>query len=310
MVLQWLKGGPNGSWHIPRIIALLLVVGILTATVGAGVTWARIYQAEPPLADFPRGEAVPGKTHILVAGIDNYRAMTGRSDTMMVLSVDHKTGQMVFLSIPRDSRYDIPGHGIDKLNQSMLLGGIPLLRACVEELLGIRVDHYIFTNLAGFEKIVDAVGGLTIEVTTPMRIRTTWPAEWVELEPGTHRMDGLLAMAYLRFRTNHEGDFGRMRRQRQFLVTLTKEALRIKNVYRLPLLALAMAEAVRTDIPLHKGLSLALSFRRLDMDELETVHLPGTPKILDGKAFVLLDDAAKDRLVDQYLWGRPAIEGQ
>ncbi len=298
----------KGTWNYKRLFVFLLTVGLLLSILGGGIAWATIFEPAPPLADIPRGEEVPGKTHILIAGIDNYWAMTGRSDTMIVLSIDNESGDMVMISIPRDSRYDIPGHGYDKLNQAMMEGGIPLLRACIEELLGIRIDHYVFTNLAGFEDIVDAVGGIQIQVEKEMRIRTTKPTRWVELEPGSYRMDGLLAMAYVRFRSDEEGDFGRMRRQREFLVALSKKMLSVWNAYRLPLLVHALTGAVRTDIPLTEGLRLAMDFRDLNIEQLQTVHLPGTCKVMDGKAFVLLDMEEKDRIVDEIIWEKTTQE--
>ncbi|MER3438248.1 MAG: hypothetical protein C4346_12050, partial [Chloroflexota bacterium] len=119
---------------------------------------------EEPLAAASASEAVT----ILLMGVD---ARPGeaidigvRPDSLMVLRLNPETGSCRILSIPRDTRTELPGYGLTKVNHALAVGGIPYQKQVVELLLGIPIDHYVLVDFAGFETLVDAVGGITIDV--------------------------------------------------------------------------------------------------------------------------------------------------
>jgi LCP family protein required for cell wall assembly len=280
-----------------------ILIGVLILSLLWGWwMWAKIFQAVPNNAlSTVRGESREGITNILIAGVDNYYSMEGRADSVMILSIDTRDNSATITSVPRDSRVTVDGYGYRKLSMTMEIGGMPLLRSKLEALLGIRIDHYIFTNLAGFEDIVDALGGITVNVPKEMTVRKTFPNDWVTLQPGIQRMDGTTTLAYLRFRSDSGHDPGRMARHREFFTTLAKQTLRARNLFRFPLILHAMSNAVRTDLTISEGLALANRMRTMDLGQIPMVALEGPFELIDGLAYYVIDMDHLKKTVSAYI---------
>jgi LCP family protein required for cell wall assembly len=165
------------------------------AAVAAGMTDA----SAPPMT-------------ILVMGVD---AQAGeaidigvRADILMVVRLDPANGGCRLLSVPRDTRTELPGYGLSKVNHALAVGGIPYQLLVTEKLLGIKIDHYALINFEGFQDLVDAVGGI------PVDVPATVTKGDVTVEKGEHVLDGKHALAYARYRDPAtEGDAGRIKRQ-------------------------------------------------------------------------------------------------
>ncbi|HHX74577.1 MAG TPA: LCP family protein [Firmicutes bacterium] len=290
-----------------RILLVLLLVLVGSAFGWAWSVWSRIYEDVPPADDYRRDNSTqdePGKniTNILLLGMDQRGNEAARADAILVLSLNHDTNESALISIPRDARAEIPGRGQDKINHAMAYGGINLLRATVEKLLGVPVHHYVTTNFAGFQGIVNTLGGVTIDVEKKMTVATYGDGlPPVTLQPGRQKLDGLQALAYVRFRKDNEGDFGRMRRQQQFLQAVATEVLQAKNLLLLPGLLEQAADFVRTDLSLTQALSLANFAAGLDLAGAEIVTLQGNIRMLDGVSYVILDADFLQQTVDACL---------
>lgn len=149
---------------------------------------------------------------ILVMGVD---ARPGeaidigvRADILMVVRLDPANGGCRLLSVPRDTRTELPGYGLSKVNHALALGGIPYQLLVTEKLLGIQIDHYALINFEGFRDLVDAVGGIPVDVPATVNRGT------VTIEQGEQVLDGEHALAYARYRDPAtEGDAGRIKRQ-------------------------------------------------------------------------------------------------
>lgn len=140
--------------------------------------------------DFPAGTGektdpgqtaqIHGKRNILVLGVDRRTGDTGRSDTLFVTMLDTSRNQAALLSIPRDTLVPIPGHGWDKVNHVYAYGGQELSRKTLENFLGIRISNYVLVDFQGFIKLVDAIGGVDIDVESPCstRIPTMGKRAW------------------------------------------------------------------------------------------------------------------------------------
>ncbi len=151
--------------------------------------------------------------NILVLGCDaRTKDDPGRSDSIMLVGLDPVTKKITMMSIPRDTRVSIPGHGIGKINAATNKdvyadGGISLLEETIQGLVpGIRVDYYVRTNFTGFASVVDALGGVTLDVEERMVYRATDTV--IDLKPGVQHLDGDKALQYARFRADGVGDFG------------------------------------------------------------------------------------------------------
>jgi LCP family protein required for cell wall assembly len=155
-------------------------------------------------------------------------------------------GPNLLMSLPRDSLVDVPGHGVTKINAAFAFGGPKLLVQTIEGATGIRVDDYVEIGFRGFVKLVDAVGGIQICPTEPMKD----PLAHLDIKKGCQEADGATALGYARSRhTQTLGDIGRARHQREVVSAIGHEVLSWKTVVN-PLrywrVVTSGAESVRT----------------------------------------------------------------
>ncbi len=198
----------------------------------------------------------PNFLNIALLGSDKREdSSTWRTDTIIVLSVDTQSDFIRLLSIPRDLWVNIPGHGYDRINTADLWGelaeeggGPNLVKETISQNLGIPIHYYVRVDFDGFVKIIDAIGGLDIDVECPLTD--------IELYPGMHHMDGELALLYARSRIT-SSDFDRSRRQRKLLMALWEQGLSVGIIPRLPALSSATADTLQTDIPFDQVVALA-----------------------------------------------------
>lgn len=233
-----------------------------------------------------------------------------RSDTMLLAHVSRARQTVTVVSLPRDSYVEIPGNGRNKLNASYSIGGPALAVATVERNTGVRIDHYVEVNFAGFARMVDAIGG--VDVCVPERIVD--PKAHLELAPGRHRLDGVTSLKYVRAREfDNRGDVGRMERQQAFLGAVLREATSagtLANPVRVTRLADAVLSAVTTDPGLRRDdvLDVARRLRGLSGDAVDFVTVPiSTVNYRPGGlgATVLWDEAAAKQLFANLREDRP-----
>jgi LCP family protein required for cell wall assembly len=253
------------------------------------------------LLDAPFGNRDP--VTILAVGCDD-SSDRGLADTIIVMVVHPKTGEISALSIPRDSRVEVPGVGVRRINASHAAGGMPLTMQTVELLLGMPVDKYIEINVPGIVKLVDAVEGVDIDVEKRMKYHDRRGHLDIDLQPGMQHLDGTQAMGYVRFRHDATGDLGRMERQRHFLRAAVTQLMKPGNVTRLPQLAQAFVETVNTDLTVKDLLTLKKLVEQAGPDGVRAETLPGEPKMVRGQSMVELDGDKVRQTVDRVLRGQ------
>lgn len=213
--------------------------------------------------------AAPPRTNILILGLDARpgEGMVTRTDTIILVTVDPEQPYVGMLSIPRDLYVNIPGYGMDRINVAHVLGeneapgrGPRLAAETIEQNFLVPVDRTLRLNLEGFVAIVDAAGGVTIDVENYF-IDYEYPtADYgtmvVEFYPGEQHMDGARALQYARVR-HGASDFERIARQQQVLAGLARQLLRPANLGRLPAVYAAFAGHVDTDLSLLDAILLA-----------------------------------------------------
>lgn len=238
-----------------RILVTTLLLGLLAAAVSLyrSASWHPASKGELVAA------SNDGHLGLLLLGADARPGDPGRSDTMILAGVDLGQGQVRVLSIPRDTWAYIPGHGWDKINAAYAYGGVALAKRTVEQLIGFPIDHYVVISMSGFKGIVDALGGVTIDVEEDMNYDDPYdtPPLHIHLKKGLQHLDGTQALGYVRYRHDAQGDFGRMRRQQKFLVALMRQALLPQNWSRIPDLIRAFRGAVQTDVSVPDAIRLA-----------------------------------------------------
>lgn len=251
---------------------------------------------------------------------------TNRADTIMLVHTDPALQKAIVLSFPRDLWVQIAdGHGHDKINAAFeggLTGGGPQLMAdTVSALTGLRIDHYLYIDLAGFEKVVETLGGVTLcipdyQVNTPGILyqhtgsggeqpidytevgHIADPNTGLDVTPGCQRLDGYQALAYVRTRSlpcDTIPDFARISRQQQFLRALVNQMLRPTELAKAPgLIGPILASMHRDSGFLPADLVyLVGQLRGLSTGNVEFRSVSGTGGTRDGKSVVLMDRTAE-----------------
>lgn len=262
----------NKKKKVPRYRKILVVAVIFAFSFILGCSLPRL--ADLGFADkvengpeIANGEPV----NILFLGIDARPGETNaRSDTMMLACVNPELQKVAVISIPRDSRVDVPG-SVDKINNANAVGGPKAACKAVEKLLGTNVDYYVLTNFNGFAKMIDILGGVTIDVEK----RMYKPSEDINLKPGVQHLDGSEALAYVRFRDDALGDIGRTERQQKFLKAFAEEMLKTKTILKIPSLIPELKENVQTNMGTKTMLDLAKLALKFSPDDLVAQTLPG-----------------------------------
>jgi len=230
--------------------------------------------------------ALGERVNILLLGVDKRPQEAGpcRTDTMIVVTVDPATNTAGMLSIPRDLYVEIPGYGLNRINVAHFIGdrdnypggGPALAQKTVQYNLGVPIHYYIRINFQGFRDVIDALGGITVEVE-----REIWDDNYpdenygymtIHIPAGVQQMDGEMALRYAR--TRHNGsDFVRLRRQQKVLFAIREKALSLDLVPRLPELFNTMGYTVDTDLGPEEVLALAQIARQIEREDIKSAAI-------------------------------------
>ena len=233
-------------------------------------------------------QATGGKVNILVLGVDQREEDIGRSDTLFLITLDVKTKETSLLSIPRDTRVKIPGYGYDKINHAYSLGNHQLTQKAVEELLGVPVDYYVKVDFAGFSKIVDAIGGVDLDVEKSMYYEDPYDNLVIDLQQGNQHLDGASAIKYVRYRDG-EGDLGRIERQQKFIRAMMDEVTSPGIIVRLPSIISEVNQTIESDLSLAEMVGLGKALKDAKERGLKTDMSPGTPIDIGGVSYLTPD---------------------
>lgn len=308
--------------HTSRAVAAILVLALLLlgiavlAHVLSGTSVGSDNIANPSAVDsaehpHPAQRVVPPiplqpepdldkPLNILLLGADSRVASDpGRTDTIMLVRLDPKTKHVLLLSLPRDTRVTIPGHGINKLNQASggyyRDGGTDLLVDTIKTdlLPGLRIDYTVKTDFAGFAAIIDALGGVTIDVQERMLYKAVDVT--IDLQPGVQHLDGEQALEYARFRMDAIGDFGtwagedhgRVARQKQLVAAIIDQTRDIRTLLRLPAIIRAVQAAATTTMSFNVMARIGMTYKDVTAKDVESVPFPGLPQYVDGISYVI-----------------------
>jgi LCP family protein required for cell wall assembly len=231
-----------------------------------------------------------GGQRAVLLGSDARAGEASRSDTIVVTKAG---GGM--LAVPRDTLVDIPGVGKDKINAAFASGGPELTVETLENLTGVQINDYVVVHFGGVEEIVDALGGITLELDNPIRVGID--GRRVYIPAGTHKLDGLEALAYVRYRGGPTADIGRIGRQQKFLRELARESTSLAKLPRLPATARATWRNIDTNMNPLEAVRFAVRTRLSGIEEAKLY--PGTPQYIEGISYWVPDKGAGQRVVDQ-----------
>ena len=232
---------------------------------------------------------------ILLMGVDQEGNGTGRSDSLMLFTLNQKTKSMKITSIPRDSYTEIVGKGKkDKINHAYAFGGIDMAVKTVENFLNVPVDHYIEVNMAGFKDIVDAVGGVDVNNDLEFTSREQHFAK------GNIHLNGETALKYTRMRyEDPRGDFGRQMRQRQVIQAVIKKGASVSSLASYGDVLKAIEKNVKTSLTQDQMFDIQKNYKDC-VQNTEEIQVPGDGhKAADGIWYYYVPDAAKQDITNK-----------
>jgi len=267
------------------------------------------------------------RVNILVLGTDRRTGDEGpsRTDTMIVLTVDPGNQTAGMLSIPRDLWVSIPGHSENRINTAHFLGeldgnpggGPALAKTTVQYALGIPIHYYVRVNFEGFERFIDAIEGITIDVQKPISDTKHPDGNYgymvVDIPVGVQHMDGKTALQYARVR-HGSSDFARARRQHEVIRAVRDKVLSLDiPLTKIPEILRIVGGSVQTDLTLSDMYALAKVGRTIDVENIKSIVIDETmttPQLTPDGADVLIPDRARIREAVDMLFAAPSPTAQ
>lgn len=229
--------------------------------------------------------------NILLLGVDKRPGDGGRSDALMVLSLDPKKDEMKLISIPRDTRAEIAGKGtMDKINHAYAFGGTDMSVATVENMFDMDLDYYVEVNMQGLSKLVDTIGGITVDN------KIDWYDEgyykkgfhWTK---GELHLNGEQALGYVRMRhLDPEGDFGRTKRQRMVIQAIVDKGASIASVGKINSLIDVLGSNMTTNMDFADMKTLLLGYKDTRKHS-ESYMLQGAGQKINGIYYYVVPES-------------------
>lgn len=230
-----------------------------------------------------------------------------RSDSIMIVSMDPVTKRGYIFSVLRDTYVDIPGHGQDRINTAIATGGPNLAMKTVEDLLGIPINYYVYADFKGFIALVDAVGGIDIDVEKDMKYSDAADGHIydINLKKGPQHLDGKHALQYVRFRHDATSDFTRTERQRKFMMAIADKLQGTFSLIKMPQIINKVDPYIETNMSFSNLVKLASLGFEVKNHQTISHQLPPDKLLkeekIHGAAVITTDKTAVREFVKQTL---------
>ena len=270
----------------------------------------RAQQAVDPIKPGAKKEPV----YVLILGADRRPGQKrARSDTILVARIDPQTEKVSLLSIPRDTRVKVPGHGMDKITHANAYGGPALAIKTVKGFTGLPIHHYMELDFEGFVNLVDIVGGVTVTLDRPINDKkgassSGGVSNVTYIPAGKQKLNGQQALTFVRSRKFADGDFTRIKHQQQFMIALLKKATASKNLPKLPTIAEKAGENVDTDMSIPQLLKMAGAFKGLKSADIKAYTVPGRAGRVGRGSYVIPNESKAEELFRKFEKGPASDE--
>jgi len=225
------------------------------------------------------------RVNILVVGCDEIENH-GRADTIVLLSISPKTKDVLILSIPRDTRVEIPGRGMDKINHAYAFGGEKLISKTVSSFLDVPIHFYAIADFNGFVNIIDELGGVEIDVEKEMHYVDKAGGVEIHLYPGKQILDGEKSLQYIRFRHDKLGDLGRIKRQQKLALAVIQKMMKFDSITKIPQISEGMKGYMETDIKVQDAIALANLFKGVNQEKFKVETIQSEPVYIEGISYL------------------------
>lgn len=236
---------------------------------------------------------------ILIVGIDEREGDNGRTDSMMVLTVNPEMKSTKILSIPRDTRTELidpedsENSSRDKINHAYAFGGIEMSIATVENFLNIPIDYYVEINMEGFKDVVDAVNGINVNN------QYAFELDGITLEEGPQHLNGTETLAYARMRKEDpRGDIGRGERQREVISKIIQKGKSLSTLTNYDDILDALENNIKTNLTLNEIIDMQSAYRPA-ADMLEKLEIEGEGGFVGDIWYYMVEDETRQSLSDQ-----------
>jgi polyisoprenyl-teichoic acid--peptidoglycan teichoic acid transferase len=228
---------------------------------------------------------------ILLLGVDERKNDKGRSDTMIVMTVNPEKNSMMMFNIPRDTRTEIIGKGYeDKINHAYAFGGVQMAVDTVENFIDVPIDYYFKVNMESFKQIVDSVGGVTVNNPFPFE------QDGINFESGQLNLDGIEALAYSRMRKqDSRGDLGRNDRQKQVITSIINEGAKVSSVTKFDDILSILGDNVKTNMTFDEMKDIQKNYKGA-RKKVESFQIEGNGAKIDGIYYMIVSDEERNKI--------------
>lgn len=248
-------------------------------------------------------EAGKDPISILIMGIEDYSSggKNGRSDSLLVATLNPESKTMKLLSIPRDTKVYIESEGKkDKINHAYAYGGKESTIETVESMLDIPIDYYATVNFSAFKDIVDEVGGITVEVPFDFSEMSDEDKKQFHFKEGKMTLEGEEALAYARMRKHDpRGDFGRNERQQQVLTAIIDKIMSPNNLLKLDDIAGHIGDNVETNMQISEALGLQRRYSNFTSKNISQLSIKGEDDYQGGVYYFVPDEESQEELIKE-----------
>lgn len=243
------------------------------------------------------------RINVLIVGCDEIENH-GRADTILFLSIAPKTKDALILSIPRDTRVEIPGRGMDKINHAYAFGGEKLISQTVSLFLDVPLHFYAVVDFVGFVSIIDKLGGVEIDIEKEMRYVDKAGGVDINLSPGKQILNGEKALEYIRFRQDKLGDLGRIKRQQKLAMALLNKIMSFDSITKIPQLTEGITGFIETNIKVQDAIGLANLFKGVNQDKFKLETVQSQPVYIKGISYLEPDIEEVQKRVKLLIYGQ------
>lgn len=291
--------------HVWRIFWSVVGILVLIAIFFGGVAWHNLKSTTGNMynsagitktRDANKVLAQKRPVSILLLGTDTGalgRDYKGRTDTMMIMTLNPQKKTTTIVSLPRDMKVDLPGYPDEspaKINAAYTFGGVKESVKVVHQHFNIPIDYYVLVNMGGLEKAINQVGG--VDVKSPL----TFTYGGVSFKKGTtYHLNGKNALKFSRMRYDDpQGDYGRQQRQRLIITALLKKSISYKTVLNRQFLK-SIADSSQTDLTFKNMVTLAKDYRQANAKVVQD-HAQGRGQNDDGQDFEVVPSSEQERV--------------
>lgn len=290
-----------GGTRWGKRIALAVVIVVALAIVGWYLQVSLAMRPSDDVSGSVSGPELGKPYYVLLMGSDSRDEAedTARADSMILCRVDEAAKQVTMVSMPRDLLVEIPGHGKGKLNSALAYEGYSGAIDAVSKVAGVPISYYATIYFSGFEKLVDDLGGVTVQVPEG----TYYDGVWVPAGDAS-RINGKEALVLARCRHGNPpdqgayaaGDYQRTKNQRNLMKAIVKEIMG-KPAWQVPGLVSTVSGCIETNMPAWKMAEIAFVMRGMDTEKMYSASAPASSKLSGGVWYEILDDAAWKKMM-------------